>query len=614
MKNILTLSLSLSLALVAQAQLAPQTEAPLHRHMLEVNAQWAEAGPVLASDTEPVHFTNEAERITRHLHLVAGYLRAHSPEGLSADAATKRAVLLNDLEKYADRGLFPRNHVLPYRNPVFIDPHGTACAVGQLMIESGHRDLAESISEEMNLAYVHDMKRADVLQWAVQEGFTEDELAWIQPGYPPSTQWTAPGGGTNGIVQVLLGLSNGNVLLAGEFSQAGGVAVNNVAIWNGASYSPLGNGVSGTITCGEVHGEDIYLGGYNINGINDLAQWNGTQWEYSIVFQGKMPVIFALHELNDTLYAAGETQGFAGADEYVMRRTGLMWQPILGNFYVPIRCLGTHDGKLVAGGEFTGVEIGDPVLQADHVAILGNTGWHQLGGGLDGTVRALLDVEGTLYAGGAMLANIAPLFGLARIGANASDWEQLMPNLVDYVSPAPGPPEVRALLLNGGDVFMGGSFGMFQGMINGFHLARFSGAPDSFEPLAYFNGPVNALAANPFISDAIGLYAGGEFTQNVADTVQYVAETILTSGMNELQENVGIALFPNPAHDRLTVTLYGPSEHVILEIVDAQGRTVLTHPLRGGTVTLDVKQLANGPYTLRAVGSGRVRAQPFVKN
>lgn len=151
---------------------------------------------------------------------------------------------------------------------------------------------------------------------------------------------------------------------------------------------------------------------------------------------------------------------------------------------------------------------------------------------------------------------------------------------------------------------MGGSFGMFQGMINGFHLARFSGAPDSFEPLASFNGPVNALAANPFISDAIGLYAGGEFTQNVADTVQYVAETILTSGMNELQENVGIALFPNPAHDRLTVTLYGPSEHVILEIVDAQGRTVLTHPLRGGTVTLDVKQLANGPYTLRAVGSG----------
>ena len=137
-----------------------------------------------------------------------------------------------------------------YKRQVFIDPHGTACAVGQLMIESGHRDLAESISEEMNLAYVHDMKRADVLQWAVQEGFTEDELAWIQPGYPPSTQWTAPGGGTNGIVQVLLGLSNGNVLLAGEFSQAGGVAVNNVAIWNGASYSPLGNGVSGTITCG----------------------------------------------------------------------------------------------------------------------------------------------------------------------------------------------------------------------------------------------------------------------------------------------------------------------------------------------------------------------------
>ena len=246
--------------------------------------------------------------------------------------------------------------------------------------------------------------------------------------------------------------------------------------------------------------------------------------------------------------------------------------------------------------------------------MLGDFGWQQLGGGLDGNVLSLLDVEGTLYAGGAMLANIAPLFGLARMGASATTWEPLMPNLVDYVSNAPGPAEVRSLLQSGGDLFVGGSFGMFQGMVNGFHLARFLGTPDSFEPLAYFNGPVDALAADPFISDAIGLYAGGEFTQNVNDTVPYVAQTILSSGLHPRLENVGMSLFPNPAHDLLTVTFDEPSDHVTLEVVDAQGRILLTRILRGRMVELDVKQLPSGSYTLRAEGKEHGWAQPFIKH
>ncbi|MEO5585633.1 MAG: T9SS type A sorting domain-containing protein [Flavobacteriales bacterium] len=615
MKQILTLSLSLSIAFAAQAQLAPQTEAPLYRHMLEVNAQWATVDPALESRTELVHFTSEAERIAQHIHLVSGYLRTHSPQGLSADAATKRTTLLNDLDKYADRGSFPQNHVLPYRNPVFIDPTGTACAVGQLMIESGHRDLAESVSKEMNLAYVHDMKRADVLRWAGQEGFTEDELAWIQPGYPPTVQWDALGGGTNGTVRVLLGLPDGSLLVAGEFTQAGGLAMNNVAIWNGFGYSALGTGVTGNITCGAVQNGIVYLGGSGLNGGNDLAHWDGFQWNYVSVFQGKQPSIFALHAIGDTLYAAGELVGFAGSDERVAYNIGTDWQLVFGTFDAPVRCLGTHEGKLVAGGDFTGITIGDPLLFANHIAILGNSGWQQLGGGLNGTVHALLDVEGTLYAGGAMLANIAPLFGLARIGPNAASWEQLMPNLVDYVSPAPGPPGVRTLLLNGGDVFIGGSFGMLQGMVNGFHLARFSGTPDSFEPLAYFNGPVNALAADPFISDAIGLYAGGEFTQNVADTVSYLAGTYLNTSIQHVPERSAMLLQPNPASDRLTITLEdGASANATIEVLDVQGRTVFTRALHGQSVTLDITTLAPGAYTVRIVGEQGIRSQTFIKH
>src|SRR5690606_13589481 len=167
------------------------------------NAQWERISPATAALSVPVHFQSEADRIATHLHLVAEQLRTRAPEGLSSVAMAHRSALLNDLVTYADRGLFPQNHVLPYRNPVFIDPHGTACAVGQLMIESGHGDLAETIDREQELGYVEELLRSPTLggpiaTWAGEHGFTGDELAWIQPGYYPSTAWAAMGGGTNG--------------------------------------------------------------------------------------------------------------------------------------------------------------------------------------------------------------------------------------------------------------------------------------------------------------------------------------------------------------------------------------------------------------------------------
>ncbi|MCB0759262.1 MAG: T9SS type A sorting domain-containing protein [Flavobacteriales bacterium] len=614
MKNSLALSLSLFLALAVQAQLAPQTEAPLLRHMQEVNAQWQTMLPAMAQDDAPVHFNTEAERIAKHLHLVAAHLRSASPEGLSAAAASERATLLNDLDNYADRGLFPQNHVLPYRNPVFIDPYGTACAVGQLMIESGYRDLAESVSKEMNLAYVHDIKRADVAQWATQEGFTADELAWIQPGYPPTLQWSALGGGTNGPVRVMLNLPSGNVLVAGTFTEAGGVPVENVALWDGGSFTALGDGVFGNISCGAVLGEDVYLGGYALGGNSDVAHWDGTQWNFTTVFDGKLPQIFAMHVHGNALYSSGAASGFAGIDYRVAHLAGNTWTYLPGNFTAPVRCLGSHDGQLVAGGEFDGVQIGDPVLQVQHVATLGPSGWAPLGDGLDGTVLSLLDVEGTLYAGGSMFANIAPLFGLARLASGTASWEHLMPNLVDYISGGPGPAEVRALLSDGDHVYMGGAFGMVQFTSMGQHLARFLGTPDNFEPLAYFNGPVDALASDPFISDAFGLYAGGEFTQNVGDTVPYVAETILTTGIREAPEGAGLELFPNPASEGLTVILdQAFTGDATLDIVDVNGRTVLTRTLRDRTTDVDIKALAAGAYTVRVIAEGHKRSQPFIK-
>jgi len=266
MKRNLLLSLFPAIALGAFAQLAPQTPAPLTAHLREVNAQWAVQDPSPTDGDRIVSFADDAQRIAAHLHRVRTTLADRTPEGLSAGQMAARSALLEDLDGYADRGLFPQNHVLPYRNPVFIDPQHTACAVGQLMIESGHADLALHISDHINLGYVHELVQEPVLgpaigTWASEHGFTADELAWIQPGYLPTINWIPLGGGTDARVTTLLKLGNNDLLVAGDFTNAGGVACTRVAVWNGTTYTALGSGAQGEATCAAEHNGPIHLGG-----------------------------------------------------------------------------------------------------------------------------------------------------------------------------------------------------------------------------------------------------------------------------------------------------------------------------------------------------------------
>ena len=415
-------------------------------------------------------------------------------------------------------------------------------------------------------------------------------------------------------MKVLLGLPDGTLLVAGDFSMAGGLPVNNVAVWNGTEFSALGAGVQGNIDCGLVVGDSIFLGGYLLNGGNDLALWNGSAWSYTTVFQSKLPRIFALHELADTLYAAGQGVGFVGTDFFVMRQAGPNWQMVPGTFDQPALCLGTHDGKLVAGGEFTGVQFGDPVLQADHVAILNPGGWAQLGDGLNGPVRTLLNVNDTLYAGGAMFANIAVLFGLARLAPESGAWEPLMPNLSNYVTQQLGPTQVNALAWDGEHVFVGGSFDIAGlNLTQGRHFMRFAGQADLFDPLASFDAPVNAISANPLI-DVPGLFTGGEFTMNLGDTVPYIAETTFTTRVHEEPALSQFTLAPNPAGDHIVITLATtPKAPGTMEVLDAQGRIVLRKSISSRVTTLDISSLSRSSYLCRSTVDGNSSTVPLIK-
>jgi hypothetical protein len=594
------------LTIAAQAQLSPNTDAPLYQHLLEVNKEWREMDPMPAGGNRVMHFANEAERIATHLHLVAAYERMHPPEGLSAHGTAQRAALLDKLDAYADRGRFPQNHVVPVRNPVFIDPQGTACAVGQLMIESGHDALARSIQDGMNLAYVHDMERADVSAWANEHGFTEDELAWIQPGYPPSIPWYALGTGTDGTVTELLRLQNDDLLLAGEFTVAGGTFATHVARWNGTSYTALGEGVLGNVTTAIEFGGDIYLGGTFNSGASDLARWTGSAWVYTAAFASKSAYVSDLHVHGGVLYAAGAMVGFTGTSYSVKRLVNGNWESVGQELNGEIRALETFDGTLVCGGAFT-----DNYFSQDttimHVAVLNGGSWVQLGGGLNGTVRDLLMHGPALYAAGDCVAEVATFFGLARIAVDPGIWEPLMPNVSSYMfTPLDGLVGINAMMPDpdGVRIHLGGDFYVSVGMTTGAGLATFQGEADDVTVLGEFMGPVNDLE----LLGTSELVAAGS-SQNLLN----IASTDLALSVPSIASATNIHLWPNPTTDQLRIDGLGNLSITLVELFDATGRMVkrITNVPAGNTI--DVRGLAVGSYTAHITADNKTISAAFVK-
>jgi hypothetical protein len=78
--------------------------------------------------------------------------------------------------------------------------------------------------------------------------------------------------------------SNGDVYACGFFDEAGGVAVNNIARWDGSDWHALGSGIDNGWNCSlSINGSDVYVGGEYIasaggQSTDRVARWDGSSW------------------------------------------------------------------------------------------------------------------------------------------------------------------------------------------------------------------------------------------------------------------------------------------------------------------------------------------------
>lgn len=331
--------------------------------LIEVNKCWREQ-PDVHAEALPAYATqNEREWIRTHLSLVEGVLRQRPTCHLSAAQRANRARCLGYLHQYWLSGSFPINDRYSYRTPIFIDRHNNFCAVGYLVKASGHEEVSRMIASRANLAYVREMHYPELDSWAADNGFTRDELAWIQPGYDPEFYcFNQPiGGGVNGAVNELFADdATGRLYVGGKFPMANGtLAVNNIAYVTAATDSTytwhaMGAGVNGTVNAITKYDGKIFVGGtFDTVGempVSNVAYWDGSSWHSAGCLNG---VVRDLAVWQGVLFAAGDFDSCAtGGEVNFARWTGLSWLPLPG-LKGRVNTLEPTTAVLVLGGAFS---------------------------------------------------------------------------------------------------------------------------------------------------------------------------------------------------------------------------------------------------------------------
>ena len=163
----------------------------------------------------------------------------------------------------------------------------------------------------------------------------------------------------------------GELIVAGVFSQAGSLPVNNIARWNGVKWDSLGSGVNG----------------------------------------GAIGVL-VVDTINNLLFAAGGYDTAGGQAAYGLAMwDGNSWTPISGAPLPGGLALCIYHNKLYTGGGPATVKYGVDTIR-NIAEWKGGKSWDPMGKGADQAVTSLCVFQDNMYVGG----------NFQNIGSNAIKW------------------------------------------------------------------------------------------------------------------------------------------------------------------------------------------------
>jgi hypothetical protein len=234
--------------------------------------------------------------------------------------------------------------------------------------------------------------------------------------------------------------------VAGCFSKAGGLDVQDIAVWSGGNWAQVVsdkksahkpnqiNGIDGVFSeplC--VYNDELFVGG-TITKADDidvryLARWNELRWDsVADVFpkaRHSLPTagIYSMAVYKNELYTAGGFDTAIYGYHCIMKWNSNKWFDVGGGTNSGIFTLFVYAGKLYAGGSFT--KAGKD--SAKHIAAWDGSKWEAVGAGFDGIpdwplharrglVTCIAEYKGDLYAGGDFTSsNGTPVLHIAKL-------------------------------------------------------------------------------------------------------------------------------------------------------------------------------------------------------
>jgi hypothetical protein len=301
--------------------------------------------------------------------------------------------------------------------------------------------------------------------------------------------------GVDGVIYAIAVVTT-NVYIGGSFTNAGGVAVQNLARWDGFGWNPVGGGVDGEVRALTVDGANLWVGGSfsraGTTSAGNLATWNEANKSWTAPDAGIDGTVRAILIVSGKPYVGGEFDGgiLTTDDEGA-------WVPAGDGVGGSVYALALNATDILVGGEFASTGGG----AANNIARLQSTNWFALGAGVDGAVHAIAVRATNAVMVGGTFANAG-----SEKASCLARWDGKAWSAVASVNGTAEFRSVEALQVRGGDMYVGGDFDATSGGI-GNHVLKYDGT--NWSTLAAgVDATVRAFATN-----ATGLFVGGEFQQ-----------------------------------------------------------------------------------------------------
>lgn len=339
--------------------------------------------------------------------------------------------------------------------------------------------------------------------------------------------WEALGSGVTGgntPAVYTIAVTQHNVVAGGSFTAIGGNTANNIAYWNGIQWTPLGNGTNDAVYALAVgNNAEIYVGGAftvagGISG-NGIALWQEGEWKsVGDGVEGANQEVRALLFADNTLYAAGN---FARAGNVetpnIAQWNGSEWRALgsgIEPYNATVYSLAIHNTIVYASGFLSA----DTATQGAHIRSWNGKSW-TVEGICDDAVRALAFLtNGTLAAAGDFTKfynTINASVQTRHIALKVSgQWQEDQGGINQ---------RVHALALDtSGALLVGGEFNTAGTTVVNY-LARFA-FPNVWKPLDITpNTSVDGSVYATAIAPNGDLYIGGNFTIAGTTTANAIA-------------------------------------------------------------------------------------------